>query len=91
VVPWRPSLDIHKDSGGYVLHALSDSEHVAFERHLPRCPPCVTEVDEFRRTIVHLACDIDITPPARLRSHLFALATRRSMWKIPRSDQSNRA
>jgi predicted anti-sigma-YlaC factor YlaD len=91
VTSWRRSLDIHKDSGGYVLHALSRREYVAFERHLRDCRPCVDQVGEFRRTIFHLASDIVITPPASLRSRLLAQSVRRTAWKIPRLDQSNRA
>lgn len=91
VAPRRRSLDIHKDSGVYVLHALSRSEHAAFERHLRYCRPCAAEVDEFRRTICHLASDVVIPPPASLRVRLLAQTVRRTTWKIPRSDQSNRA
>ena len=87
---WR-TLDIHKDSGGYVLHALSRPEHLAFERHLRDCRPCIAEVDEFRRTICHLASDVVIPPPASLRFRLLAQTVRRTTWKIPRLDQSNRA
>jgi Putative zinc-finger len=87
----RRSLDIHKDSGGYVLHALSRPEDVAFERHLRNCRPCVDEVGEFRRTIFHLASDVVIPPPVSLRPRVLARTFCRAAWKIFRLDQSNRA
>lgn len=91
VAPRRHSLDIHTDSGGYVLHALSQPEHADFERHLRYCGSCVAEVDEFRRTIFHLASDVVLPPPASLRVSVLAQTVRRSRWKISRLDQSNRA
>ncbi|MGC0339287.1 hypothetical protein RKD20_004321 [Streptomyces sp. SLBN-8D4] len=30
------TVDLHRMTGAYALHALSDDETAAFERHLPR-------------------------------------------------------
>jgi anti-sigma factor RsiW len=36
------TADLHTLTGAYVLHALSESERAAFERHLADCAACAT-------------------------------------------------
>ena len=88
----QQSLNAHRDSGVYAMHAMSRYERAAFERHLRRCPACVDEVNGFRRTISRLAIDVVSPPPAHLRRRLLSQTSpSRLAWKNPRRDQSNRA
>ena len=38
------SADLHTLTGAYAADALSDTEQLAFERHLTACPACAQEV-----------------------------------------------
>lgn len=84
--------DPHRDSGAYVLNALTGREHARYRRHMRRCRSCVEEVAGFRRTIVLLTGDLSETPPDRLRERLLDSTTKhRSVREFLRQDQSRRA
>lgn len=67
-----PGADLHTLTGAYVLHALSDEERVAFERHLTECPACAQEVTELAETSARLGVAVDTPPPPLLRSRVMA-------------------
>jgi anti-sigma factor RsiW len=61
------SVDLHTLTGAYALHATSDTERVAFERHLTDCPSCGQEVRELRETAARLGLTTAAIPPPHLR------------------------
>ncbi|MGL5809184.1 MAG: anti-sigma factor domain-containing protein, partial [Nocardioides sp.] len=67
--------DIHELSGAYVVDALDDAERIRFERHLMRCPECLSEVAELRETAALLAEDAPVEPPGRLRGKVLDAIT----------------
>lgn len=67
-----PTADIHTMTGAYVLHALSDDERAAFERHLTQCPACAQEVAELAETAVRLGAVAATAPPPSLKSRVMA-------------------
>jgi anti-sigma-K factor RskA len=62
--------DVHALLGAYVLDALDDGEHAAFEQHLTECEPCREEVAGLRRTVVRLAAAAAVVPPPATREHV---------------------
>jgi anti-sigma-K factor RskA len=73
------SADLHTLTGAYAAHALSDTERLAFERHLDTCPACAQEVRELEATAARLGAAVAAPPPPpelwdRIRAE--ALATR---------------
>ncbi len=62
------STDIHTLAGAYALDALSDTERMAFTRHLRECSACALEVAELRETAARLADLTATAPPASLRN-----------------------
>jgi anti-sigma-K factor RskA len=66
------SADLHTLTGAYVLHAVSDTERVAFERHLTECAACAQEVWELRETAARLGRSTAVTPPPHLRHAVLA-------------------
>jgi anti-sigma factor RsiW len=60
------SADPHASTGAYATHALSDTERLAFERHLGACPPCAREVRELEATAARLGSAVPEPPPAAL-------------------------
>jgi anti-sigma-K factor RskA len=66
------SADLHTLTGAYVLHAVSDTERVAFERHLTECAACAQEVRELRETAARLGRSTAATPPPHLRHAVLA-------------------
>jgi len=66
------SGDLHTLTGAYVLHAVSDTERVAFERHLTECAACAQEVRELRETAARLGHSTAVTPPPHLRHAVLA-------------------
>ncbi|HYN16781.1 MAG TPA: zf-HC2 domain-containing protein, partial [Actinomycetes bacterium] len=48
------SADLHTLTGAFAAHALSDTERLAFERHLEACPACAQEVRELQATTARL-------------------------------------
>jgi anti-sigma factor RsiW len=72
------SADLHTLTGAYAAHALSDTERLAFERHLDACPACAQEVRELEATAARLGAAVAAPPPPELwdRIRAEALATR---------------
>jgi anti-sigma factor RsiW len=72
------SADLHTLTGAYAAHALSDTERLAFERHLDACPACAREVRELEATAARLGAAVAAPPPPELwdRIRAEALATR---------------
>src|SRR4051812_5191583 len=62
--------DVHTLIGAYVLDALDDAEHAAFEQHLTECEPCREEVAGLRRTVVRLADATAVVPPPLTRQEV---------------------
>jgi anti-sigma-K factor RskA len=59
------------DTGAYVLGALHDDEHRAFERHLAGCEACRREVAELRMAAAMLPLAADqVAPPDALRERI---------------------
>ncbi|WP_250400965.1 anti-sigma factor [Streptomyces cellostaticus] len=57
-------------TGAYALHALSDEEHAAFERHLADCEACAQETAELSATAARLGLAATVTPSAALRGQV---------------------
>ena len=68
------SADLHTLTGAYAAHALSDSERLAFERHLAACPTCAQEVRELTETAARLGAAVAVRPPAALWERVLAEA-----------------
>lgn len=66
------TIDRHTLTGAHVLHATSDTERVAFERHLAGCVPCAQEVRELHETAARLGLAATTTPPPHLRDAVLA-------------------
>lgn len=66
------TIDLHTLTGAHVLHATSDTERVAFERHLSGCVPCAQEVRELRETATRLGLAAATAPPPHLRQAVLA-------------------
>ncbi|MFF7641838.1 anti-sigma factor domain-containing protein [Streptomyces canus] len=69
------TIDLHRMTGAYALHALSDDENAAFERHLPGCEPCAQETAELRATAARLGLAATTAPPAGLREQVLRRIT----------------
>ncbi|MET7286499.1 anti-sigma factor [Streptomyces sp. NPDC005573] len=61
------TADLHTMTGAYALHALSDEECEAFERHLAKCEPCRQEVAELTATAARLGLAASVTARPELR------------------------
>jgi hypothetical protein len=72
------SGDLHILTGAYAADALSETERLAFERHLDACPACDQEVRELTETAARLGSAVALPPPAALwdRVQAEAAATR---------------
>jgi len=64
------TADLHRMTGAYALHALSDEESAAFERHLAACEPCAQETAELCATAARLALAVSVTPRPVLREQV---------------------
>jgi anti-sigma-K factor RskA len=60
------SADLHTLTGAYATDALTDTERLAFERHLDACPACAQEVRELTETAARLGSAVAVPPPAAL-------------------------
>ncbi|ACT02462.1 anti-sigma factor [Paenibacillus sp. JDR-2] len=59
----------------YISGACSDTEKKAFERHLPGCPACQSELEELRLVWDSLPSDMElIEPPADLKQQVMDAA-----------------
>ncbi|MFF5496101.1 anti-sigma factor domain-containing protein [Streptomyces aquilus] len=64
------TTDLHRLTGAYALHALSDEETTAFERHLAGCEACAQEAAELSATAARLGLAVSVTPPGALREQV---------------------
>ncbi|MFM9589137.1 anti-sigma factor domain-containing protein [Streptomyces scabiei] len=64
------TAELHRLTGAYALHALSDEEHEAFERHLGDCEPCAQETAELCATAARLGLAVSTTPPPVMRERV---------------------
>jgi anti-sigma factor RsiW len=87
------SADLHTLTGAYAAHALSDTERLAFERHLDACPACAQEVRELTETAARLGGAAAAPPPPDLwdRVRAEALVTRQLAPVAGRADRRRRA
>ncbi|MER6675160.1 anti-sigma factor [Streptomyces sp. NPDC000983] len=69
------SADLHTMTGAYALHALSDEEREAFERHLPGCEACAQETAELSATAARLGLAVCVTPRPELRERVLRRVT----------------
>ncbi|MFE3033453.1 anti-sigma factor domain-containing protein [Streptomyces canus] len=69
------TVDLHRMTGAYALHALSDDENAAFERHLPGCEPCAQETAELRATAARLGLAATTAPAVGLREQVLRRIT----------------
>ncbi|MFD6285449.1 anti-sigma factor domain-containing protein [Streptomyces sp. NPDC060205] len=61
------TADLHTLTGAYALHALSDEEREAFERHLADCEPCARETAELSATAARLGLAVSQPPRPAMR------------------------
>ncbi|MGW1721942.1 anti-sigma factor [Streptomyces sp. NPDC002306] len=64
------TADLHRMTGAYVLHALSDDEREAFENHLADCEPCAQEAAELGATAARLGLAVAVTPRREMRERV---------------------
>ncbi|MBP5859837.1 anti-sigma factor [Streptomyces sp. LBUM 1478] len=64
------TTELHRLTGAYALHALSDEEHEAFERHLADCQPCAQETAELCATAARLGLAVSTTSPPVMRERV---------------------
>ncbi|MET7681102.1 anti-sigma factor [Streptomyces sp. NPDC005423] len=69
------TAELHRLTGAYALHALSDDEREAFERHLPDCAPCAQEAAELCATAARLGLAMSVLPPPVLRERVLRRIT----------------
>ncbi|WP_405563371.1 anti-sigma factor [Streptomyces phaeochromogenes] len=69
------TIDLHLLTGAYALHALSDEESVAFERHLPGCEACAQETAELSATAARLGLAVATAPRPVLREQVLRRIT----------------
>ncbi|MEV7141229.1 anti-sigma factor [Streptomyces tauricus] len=70
------TADLHTLTGAYALHALSDEEREAFERHLGECEACAQETAELSATAARLGLAVSVPPrPAMREDVLRQIAT----------------
>jgi anti-sigma factor RsiW len=62
------TVDLHTLTGAYALHALSEDERGAFERHAADCEACTEEVRELTETAARLALAVSAVPRPELRA-----------------------
>ncbi|MET9256377.1 anti-sigma factor [Streptomyces sp. NPDC003717] len=67
--------DLHSLSGAYALHALSDDERAAFERHLADCAACAEESREFAAATARLGLAASVTPSPVLKERVMHRVT----------------
>jgi len=86
------SSDLHTLTGAYAADALSETERLAFERHLDACPACDQEVRELTETAARLGSVVALPPPAALwdRVRAEAAATRQPPGPTPLSGRGRR-
>jgi anti-sigma-K factor RskA len=86
------SVDLHTLTGAYAADALSETERLAFERHLHACPACAQEGRELTETAARLGSAVAVPPPAALwdRVRAEAAVTRQIPPVVGRADRRRR-
>ncbi|WP_329282324.1 anti-sigma factor [Streptomyces sp. NBC_01451] len=69
------TAELHLMTGAYALHALSDEERDAFERHLSACEPCTQETAELCATTARLGLAVSATPRREMREQVLRRIT----------------
>ncbi|WP_405862457.1 anti-sigma factor [Streptomyces sp. NBC_01515] len=69
------TADLHRLTGAYALHALSDEEREAFERHLADCEPCAQETAELSATAARLGLAVSVEPRREMRERVLGRIT----------------
>ncbi|MEU9405819.1 anti-sigma factor [Streptomyces sp. NPDC048281] len=69
------TIDLHRLTGAYALHALSDEENTSFERHLAGCEPCAQETAELSATAVRLGLAVAAPASPALREQVLRRIT----------------
>lgn len=69
------TADLHRLSGAYALHALSEDEREAFERHLTGCEPCAQEAAELCATAARLGLAASAAPRREMRDRVLRRIT----------------
>jgi hypothetical protein len=69
------TVDLHTLTGAYALHALSEDERGAFERHAADCEACTEEVRELTETATRLALAVSAVPRPELRARVLQRIT----------------
>ncbi|WP_262059506.1 anti-sigma factor [Streptomyces sp. STR69] len=69
------TAELHRMTGAYALHALSDEERDAFERHLADCEPCAQEAAELCATAARLGLAVSVTPRREMREQVLRRIT----------------
>lgn len=84
--------DLHTLTGAYALHALSDEERAAFERHLADCSACREETAELSATAARLGLAVATEPRPALREEVLRrIATvRQESPRPPRAERTVR-
>jgi anti-sigma factor RsiW len=87
------SADLHTLTGAYAARALSETERLAFERHLDACPACAQEVRELEATVARLGAAVAVPPPAAVWERVRAEVgvTRQTPPEVGRADRRRRA
>ncbi|MGJ7906319.1 anti-sigma factor [Actinopolyspora sp. H202] len=70
------NTDMATLTGAYVLDALSETERVAFERHMASCQDCAEEVRQFRETTAYLGRTTAVEPPEELKQRVLSEVSR---------------
>ena len=78
------SGDLHTLTGAYAADALSETDRLAFERHLDACPACDQEIRELTETAARLGSAVALPPPAalwdRVRAEAAVSVSSRTSW-----------
>ncbi|MCW8096512.1 anti-sigma factor [Streptomyces tauricus] len=69
------TVDLHTLTGAYALHALSDEERGAFERHAADCEACAREALELSETAARLGLAVSVSSPSALKSRVMRRIT----------------
>lgn len=69
------TADLHTLTGAYAVHALSDEERAAFERHLADCEACALETAELTATAARLGLAATAVPRPALREEVLRRIT----------------
>ncbi|MEU9187147.1 anti-sigma factor [Streptomyces sp. NPDC048484] len=69
------TADLHTLTGAYALHALSEDERGAFERHTVDCEACAQEALELSEAAARLGLAVSANPPSALKGRVMRRIT----------------